>query len=297
MNTPNKTIDEIESIIRDTSIAITASEGWAKSYLDTPEYFKRLLAIEADMEKLCRDYLRQLSTRIASYVAWSQYHQDIVAVKASDAPVDALEAYDVSVLFDGDGFQEDEQTQIEGLIREIYVNGIALGYIAQRAQATGKTTPIVNTPGSPIYEAIQNEADQHVKQLAEWLDATTAKEVVQSIQESIALGENQELAVQRLMRLIDDPIRAERIARTEAVRAYAIGERRFALRNGATSKTWEALPGADNGGGLTPCLDNDGVTVDILDAFPSGDEDRPAHPNCRCKVNYNYPDGQVIDDV
>lgn len=295
MSTPRA--DDIEREIRDVTIAITASEGWAKSYLDNPEDFKKLLALEADMEKLFRDYVRGLAKRVSSYVDWSKYHTDLVAVQASERPVKTLEAYDVSVLFDDDGFSDDEQTQIQSLVKDIYVNGISIGYVAQRFTATGNRNPHPPAIQNPIDATIQEAADEHVQQLAQWLDQATAHEVVQSIQESLALGENQELAMQRLMRVIDSPTRARRIAMTEAPRAFAIGESRFAVRNGAISKTWEALPGADANSSLTPCLDNDGTTVDILDSFPSGDDMNPAHPFCRCKVNYNYPDGTTVEDV
>jgi hypothetical protein len=290
-----QTVDAIEQEIRELNYAILGSEGWAAGYANQPEAFKQLLVVETDMEKLFRDYLRQLSQRINSYVNWSKYHMDVVAVKANETRT--LEGADVSTLFDEDGFDEDEQTQLETLISEIYINGVAIGYAAGRAEVTGTFTPINKTVESPITTAIQEAADQHVKELSEFLDSTTAKKVVQSIQESIALGESQQLAMQRLSDFIDDPDRAEMIARTESVRAWSIGQNQFGIRNGATQKSWEALPGADSGSGQTPCLDNDGTTVDILDSFPSGDEMTPAHPNCRCKVNYIYPDGNEIEDV
>lgn len=295
MNTP--LINALEAEIRDITIVLSASEGWAPGYADQPEYFKKLLILESGMERIFRDYLRQLSQRINSYIDWTKYHNDIVTVQASDSTVASLDAYDIDVLFDGDGFEEDEETELQSLIREIYLDGVALGYAAQMASRTGQDTIITRTVESPVYTALQEAADEHIKQLAQWLDKTTAKKVVRSIQESIALGENQELAMQRLMRVIDDPIRAERIARTETVRAWSIGQNKFALRNGASQKFWQALPGADSGSSLTPCLDNDGVTVDILDAFPSGDEMTPAHQNCRCRVDYIYPDGSVVEDV
>jgi hypothetical protein len=232
-------------------------------------------------------------------VAWERYHRDINQVQASESNVDSIEAYDASVLFDGDGFSDDEQTQLKGLIQEVYLNGVALGFAAELNKLRGTTKSVAQVVASPAYDALFEATVQHVEQLARWLDETTAKQVVQSLQESIALGYDQSRAVEKLMDDIGDltGIRAERIARTEAVRAYSLGRQTFAVRNGATQKTWQALPGADAGGGLTPCLDNDGVTVDILDAFPSSDEMPPAHPNCRCRVDYIYPDGSIVMDV
>ncbi len=287
-------IDELEGEIRELNIAVLGAEGWAAGYATQPQYFKQLLENETAMDKAFRDYFRRLAVRIGTYIDWARYHRDVVAVNASE--VKTIEAYDVNVLFDDQQFSNDQQTEIEQLIKEIYIDGVAIGFAAQRA-AVGITTPFAQTVESPIYTAIQEAADEHVKQLAQYLDETTAKNVVSVIQESIAAGESQIDAAKRLAKYIDNPDRAGLIARTESVRAWSIGQNTFALRNGATQKQWEALPGADSGSNQTPCLDNDGAIVDISDSFPSGDDMTPAHPNCRCKVNYIYPDNAVVEDV
>jgi hypothetical protein len=288
-------IEAIEHELRELNIAISASEGWAKSYLAQPAYFKQLLSIEADMERAFNTYLHQLAGRAYSYVDWSKYHVDIVAVHAAEAK--SLDAYDVNVLVNGEQLSDNEETQLNSTIREIYINGVALGFAAERARVGTKALTVTQTVQSPAYTALQESYEQHIQQLSEWLDKTTSGEIVQSIQESIALGENQQLAMKRLQTHLDDlaDARAEKIARTEMVRAYSIGQQSFAMKAGAVTKTWEALPGADEGSSQTPCLDNDGVTVDISDSFPSGDEYPPAHPFCRCDTNNNYPNG-VTDD-
>lgn len=284
MNTQRR--DDIEKELRDITIALTASENWSPSWIKKGVYFKKLVMLEAEMERATRDYLRSLSHRIGHYVDWGKYHVDLQTLSGSD--VTTLEAYDVSVLFDDTQFANDEQTQIEQFISEIYINGAAIGWLYEQAKKDGMPMTGPVTVESPLYKTIQESVDPHIQQLAQYLDETTTKEVVRSIQESIALGESHDLAVQRLMSVINSSVRAEMIAQTEMVRAWSIGVNKFGIDNGAKSKTWAALPGADEGSVETPCLDNDGTTVDIDQDFVSGDEYPPAHPRCRCDVSNNY---------
>ena len=43
------------------------------------------------------------------------------------------------------------------------------------------------------------------------------------------------------------------------------------------------------GSGFDDCETNDGEEVGINEAFPSGDDRPPVHPNCKCLLEYNYP--------
>jgi hypothetical protein len=291
-------INEIEREVRQATIMLTASENWAHSWTNQPEYFKKVLLLEADMEKQLRDYLRNLSHKAVAAIDWSQYHQDVKAIQASDAP-DKLDAYDVKVIFNSQDFQDQQNSEgdLGSFIKEIYLNGIALGFAGERSRAFSLDKAVPMTVQSPITDAIQAAYNTHETQLAEWLNKTTANQIVQSIQESIALGESNDLAAHRLRGIIDDPKRAMRIAQTETVRAYSLGENRFAVRNGAATKTWEAFAGADDGSNQKPCVDNDGYEAPANDTFPSSDEFPPAHPLCRCKCTYSYPPGTVPQDM
>jgi hypothetical protein len=76
--------------------------------------------------------------------------------------------------------------------------------------------------------------------------------------------------------------RAAMVADTEATRAMVGGNLESWVQSGLVEgKTWLLSDDHD-----TPdeCDDNDGVTVGILEPFPSGDFYSPAHPWCQCSV-------------
>ena len=79
--------------------------------------------------------------------------------------------------------------------------------------------------------------------------------------------------------------RAETIVKTEVAEIVNDTEQETAIRNEATTKVWTAA-------GMNICDDcetNDGEEVGINEAFPSGDDRPPVHPNCKCLLEYNYP--------
>jgi hypothetical protein len=306
MNTQR--IDAIEQEIEDATVILLASEGWAESWNKSPEQFKQLLRLEAKLERACRDYLRKLSTEITNSIDWQLYNVQKDKIQAAVAKLQADDEGELAEaaakivaeatleMIDDPQDAQITSVNLEVAIREIYINGVALGYAAEVARlrkAGMLASTISETLESAITERLQAIADDHLGILADYLDETTAANVVDMMQESLALGESDELAAKRLKRYIDDPKRAELVAQTEMPRTYGLGEQAFAKANGASSKTWEALPGAD-GGGSGPCTDNDGETVGIDDEFPSGHQHNPAHPRCRCHVYYDYPADHVI---
>lgn len=290
MQTPDADyVEALEKEVLDLTILISASEGWADGYARTPVEFKQLLVQEAQFEAIMRHYFINLSRRVAGYVDWNQYTAAI------------LQAADVSTMVNSDSFNQTEQNQLETIINEIYINGVAVGMQAAfaRAKAAGQLTETTITPGSPIDEAVQHVVETEVGNLAKGLDDTTIQAIKNSISESLMRGETRQQATDRLMQNIDgmSNYRATMIARTEIVRAHQMGRHQFAVANGAVTKTWNALPGADEGSSQTPCQDDDGQTVSLSEDFRSGDPYPPAHPNCRCDVDYQYqkPDASVED--
>lgn len=94
----------------------------------------------------------------------------------------------------------------------------------------------------------------------------------------------------RLNRIFNDPMRARRIARTEASRVVQRGRTIAARDLGAVNKTWIAFPGC-----CDRCEEMDGLTIDIDATFevnsraPEGYREvyhPPLHPNCRCILSY-----------
>jgi SPP1 gp7 family putative phage head morphogenesis protein len=137
---------------------------------------------------------------------------------------------------------------------------------------------------------VEKAALDHAGELAKGLSATTLDRVKSSIAVSMANGETVAEATARLSGTINDPARAEMIARTESVKSYNTGIQTFGESSGAKTKTWQAFDGA-----CPICTDLDGEEADINDEFSSGDDSPPSHPNCRCTMYLTYPNGDVED--
>src|SRR5207248_467013 len=107
------------------------------------------------------------------------------------------------------------------------------------------------------------------------IDETTRSRIAQSIKTSISLGEDHTQAVKRLQSVIADANRADMIAYTETVRAYAEGRKTYAFQSGAGYKVW-----SDNNA-IDVCADNTAQgPIPIGETFRSGDDNEPAHPHC-----------------
>jgi|SRR3974390_3528715 len=89
-------------------------------------------------------------------------------------------------------------------------------------------------------------------------------------------------AVQDTMKTFSD-VRAGLVAQTEANDAYNAGRLAAAYEMGFTEKEWET----ESGNPCDVCLDNeDAGWIDIDEAFPSGDSEPTAHPNCMCTLGF-----------
>lgn len=120
------------------------------------------------------------------------------------------------------------------------------------------------------------------------IDDTTAKWV----KDQIAAGRKNGLLNSEIGDKIKEKVpetyagRSERIVRTESSDMVGRSEHETANRNGASHKDWVVVP--DNSV-CEICLQNEAAgTIGINQAFPSGDMREPAHPNCRCLVEYQF---------
>lgn len=85
------------------------------------------------------------------------------------------------------------------------------------------------------------------------------------------------------------PARAETVARTETAIAQGQGARQAARSQGRDEKRWTTAhdENVDGGNPSGPCIENQRAGwISIDDAFPAGHETIPAHPRCRCDVQY-----------
>lgn len=247
-------------------IGVRASEDWQPSYKRNRSTFRALLAHEAELETQVLEYLYEASERASSYVDWSRLPRPVQATADPVLNNDA-EVWKV------------EQTLLTAAITDALTELIATG-----GQA-GELTYGINVGMSTLHEEVLKTAREHVAQLVSQVTNTTRDLIRESVKQSIDRGETIAQATERLRKVINNPVRAEMIARTESVNAYQLGLRKFAQMTGAVSKTAETLQGA-----CVVCAPIDGETVMIDELFSNG-KDLPAfHPRCRCSVYYQYPD-------
>ena len=249
-------------------VAIHAAEEWQDSYKASPDTFAELLRLEARLETAVGEYLHDASTRVIQYVDWSRLPEPI---KADAGPV----------ANNDDPAWKQEEILLTAAVLQIITDLIATGAIA------GENIHGLPMGFNSLDEAVMQAARLHVAKLVKGATETTRKLIRESVAQSIALGEDINAATERLMNVIDNPIRAELIAQTEPVNAYQKGYNMYAKSTGAVSKEWDGLTGACK---ICAPLIGKTIGIDELFVLANGNEvEHPSgHPRCRCSVIYNY---------
>lgn len=253
--------------------AIVAAEDWQESYKADPTTFALLTYLEAQLETNVAEYLHQLALRAPAYVDWSRLPEPI---KADAGPV----------ANNDDEVWKEEQKLLTMAILAVITDLVATGVIAGES-IYGIPLGLATLETARLDVTIQEAARKYTADLVKGVTETTRKQIRESVAKSIALGEDVNASTERLMRAIDNPIRAELIAQTEPVNAYQTGLKHYAKSTGAKQKTWDGLAGA-----CRLCAPQVGKTLDIDELFVLADGrevDRPAgHPRCRCGLIYIY---------
>lgn len=255
--------DQIEQLDR----VIIAAEDWAKAYKKQPETLAKLIKLEAKLMRILRKYFKALATeRVANYINWYKYQQD------------SVKAYNFDVTVDVQEIEDTEYGQLMKVIYEPLQVMMTLG--ATSAQETYK----IDLGISQYSDALAKAADSYTGELITGITDTTRDRIKQSISTSLRLGENQQQALSRLESVAGDLNRAEMIARTETVRSYNKGITLFGQESNATAKTWEVSSDP------CPICEANGLDGEIPfdQEFGSGDDEPPAHPNCRCSMSLRH---------
>jgi SPP1 gp7 family putative phage head morphogenesis protein len=125
------------------------------------------------------------------------------------------------------------------------------------------------------------EAEEQLVAYSSWTRQGVMGIVSDSVRDGRSIGQTTNL-------IRDDFLfsekRARVIARTETARALGQGQKGAAEEQGRDEKRW-----ATSGDDLVSddCRENENAGwISITDAFPSGVDTVPQHPNCRCVVRY-----------
>lgn len=283
--------------------AILASEAWAPSYAKAPEQHAELIKLTAKTQRLIMRYLRDLAKHAPEFVNWFQYGQAVFEQQQAmrrSIQAAGVQAYDVNVVVKQDNVNQSDQQFIKVLFDTVATTtatGAASMEVEYARAPVGMTSTgtiiqdlttkqLANLVGMKVQKdgtIVPNPKPEYN------IDETTRTRIANSIKTSIRLGEAQEEAVARLEDVIADPARAEMIAYTETVRAYAEGRNAYAQSSGAVAKNWTTNGATDF------CVTNEGDDWIPLDqSFSSGAMLVPGHPLCRCGNGYSY-DQSVLD--
>ena len=246
--------------------AIRASEEWTPSYKRHSETFIPLLRYEAELERQTAEYLAGLAERAPGYVDWALVPEP-VRLQAASTPL----ANKTDEVWQGEVL--DMTKAIIDAITMLTVTGAQYGVLEYG----------IAIEATPLTDWILIAAREHTAGLVSGVTDTNRKLIQEALKQGIARGEDRDAMVDRIRKVINNPVRAEMIAQTEAVNAYQSGLMNFGLETGAKTKTWEALAGA-----CKVCAPLDGETVAIAKVFSNGVDTPSAHPRCRCGVIYNY---------
>ena len=129
----------------------------------------------------------------------------------------------------------------------------------------------------------------HANLVIDSVDQTTQKWLADQIMQGSADG----LTPQEIANGIADSsdqfseARAKTIVLTETAAAITQVEIATSASYGITEKTWHT---SEDDLVDEICGDLDDETVGINESFSSGDDGPPAHPNCRCYIDYPTPD-------
>jgi hypothetical protein len=110
------------------------------------------------------------------------------------------------------------------------------------------------------------------------ISRTTLDRIGTKLADGLKAGYSDAKIAESLKGVINDPVRALSISHTEMNRAFNVQSIDTYTDWGVEKIEWETSDPCDD------CAENDGEVVTIGDAFPSGDEEPPVHPNCNCRV-------------
>jgi len=247
--------------------AIRASEDWESSYKQAPKQLSKLIRKEAELQSAVNEYLLGLRDRVPQFVNWQEV--ELKPLQASQVP--AL----------SDQLWQNERQLLYAATSALLVELTAIGIEA------GELIYSIPLGIGPLDQAVITAAGTQTAQLVKSVTKTTRGLIQTAIKQAILEGDDLTRTVERIQKLVANPVRAELIAQTESVTAYQSGLEHFASESGAVSSTWDALSGA-----CQLCAPLDGMTLPIGEMFVLGNGATvsypPGHPRCRCGRILNY---------
>lgn len=274
-------MDDLLQAAIENHALLRAAEDWSTEYSKDPVTHAQLLKLEGKWELDLRRFFKEMASHAYDFINWSQYTNQ----KNADYNVDVIVNDDNIDDYDGQfikvSFETVATITAVGAQAGQTIYGINLGItsVDQNVQklAMDQVAGLVGKRVLPDGTIIDNPNPEYN------VTNTVRKDIAQSIKTSLGLGENLQEATDRISKVISDPMRAERIARTESVNAYQRGLRQFAIQSGAVGKEWQ------DAGAIDACADNTAEgPVPVNFVYATGGTEPTAHVLCKCGIRYIY---------
>lgn len=224
-----KQLKQLDSLYDEIGFYITASEGefWGESITRDPKTFKRLILLQAKMERVMQRYFVDFANnRVVDLVDWRQYDDEVRKARKAAEKI----SVDVNVQV----LEREENTLIK-IVLQLLFDGYDIGADA------GQTIYKIPVEYQNMIDIAETEARAHAGELVKGLNKTTTNQIRNSIANSIKLGENSDQAAKRLIKIVKNPVRAQLIAHQESVNAYGGGIFNYGKLTGAQYKVWSSV--------------------------------------------------------
>lgn len=275
-------MEELELLAeKGQAILLATGERWAQQYSKAPDQHAKLIKTEAKLQIILTKYFRDMAQNADKIINYFGYHQHMKADYSVDVIINdqELDNYDgtfITLVLDPVTTLITTGAQAGGVIYKVPLNIQGTDANIQ-ALSTQRVAALVGKRVNKDGTIVDNpKAEYNINQ-------TVRNDIAQSIKTSLGMGEDLRAATARVQKVISNPARAERIARTESVNAYQAGLTQFGKDSGAVGKEWQDAGASD------VCADNTAAgPIPFDDTYPSGDTEPTAHVNCRCGQRLIY---------
>lgn len=244
-------------------------EDYHELYKKNKERFRLLISSDLKLARGLTRYFKDLSGRVVDQILWYDYNRRVAAI------TDLIKVDWV-----------DENIMIKVLLTEALLNAVNAGGESTQDELD------IDIGWSSKDNSMIKFLDKYSLKLAGNLTDTTKDKIKLALQTAINNKETQQDAAARISAIINDPKRAQKIAHTEAIRAFSAGRLEVARQVGAEMKRWSTVRNP-----CPICRPLEGVSVRLDELFPGGFMGPPAHPNCNCIPKIDMPkDGIPLEN-
>lgn len=261
--TPSKLLNlKSRLLVLEESLAVlkfseAPGEDFAPAYKKDPERFKKLLMLQARLERKVKKFLKEQAERAATAYRLGQFN-DLVQAAESKHPFFTTEKVALALI-------------LLPLFKAIYDIG------TESAQEEVKIPSPISSKDAKFAKSLEN----YTLKLSGELSKTTEDRIAKAIQFGVQNNQTTDQIADRIFSDVNDQYRATMIAHTETVKVNTLGRIDVGKAIGAKYKRWQAIQTKVD----EICYQLNGSVVPIDEEFEGGFDGPPAHVWCRCALH------------